>query len=145
MSHVPLPATTKKLTVVTSNWWHGKNLSNGCWYKPARKTTIAGCQYMYQPPNALVGEATYAFFNIPKLNESLPFFKMVEKKNSWLFTSVNSFRVFSPCKKKSHHMKWKILWDFGLGFKIHWCCIRRGEKETYWRHQILRTDVCFHT
>ena len=94
-----------------------ENLSNGCWYKPARKTTIAGCQYMYQPPNALEGEATCAFFNIPKLNESLPFFKMVEKKNSWLFTSVNSFRVFSPCKKKSHHMKWKILWDFGLGMQ----------------------------
>ena len=94
-----------------------ENLSNVCWYKPARKTTIAGCQYMYQPPNALVGEATCAFFNIPKLNESLPFFKMVEKKNSWLFTSVNSFRVFSPYKKKSHHMKWKILWDFGLGIQ----------------------------
>ena len=88
-----------------------ENFSNGCQYKPTQKTTIVGCRYMYQPPNALscVGEATRPFFNIYRLNKFRLYFKMVDEKNNVTFNIVNSLILFSLCKKKFHQMKWNIL------------------------------------
>ena len=70
MSRIPVPAT-KTLIIVTGN----------CRYTPAQKTIIVGWQYMYQLPNASLGEVTRSVFNISRLNKSRQYFKMVDEKN----------------------------------------------------------------
>ena len=60
-------------------------------------------------------EVTCAFFNISRLNKFCQYFKMVDKKNNVTFHISEQLRVFSPCKKKFHHMKRKNLLNFGLG------------------------------
>ena len=88
-----------------------ENLSNGCWCKPTRKTTIAGCWYMYQPPNTLsyVG----AFFNISRLNKSRQYFKMVDEKNNVTFNISEQFNTSQSLQEKvsSNEMEYFVkLW-----------------------------------
>ena len=113
-----------------------ENLSNGCWCKPTRKTTIAGCWYMYQPPNTLsyVG----AFFNISRLNKSRQYFKMVEEKNNVIFSIREQFKIFSLCKKKFHQMKWNILWNFGWGI---WDPSVLHNKEEWKRNSVKKSGI----
>ena len=72
---------------------------------------------MYQTPNAWVGEVTRAFFNISRLNKSRQYFKMVDEKNNVTFHISDQFKGFQSLEKKNHHMKQKILLNFGKGIR----------------------------
>ena len=67
-------AINKKVIVVTGNNRHREHLSNARRHKLAQKTSIVGCRYLCQSPNAWMGEVTRAFFNISRLNKPRQYF-----------------------------------------------------------------------
>ena len=90
----------KKIIIVTGNYRHGENFSNGCRYIPARKT-IVGYRYIYKPPNAYGWvKVTRAFFNISRLNKSRQYFKMVDEKNNVTFHVSEQFKSFQSLQEK---------------------------------------------
>ena len=135
MSCVPVPATKKMAR---------ENLSNRCRYKPVRKISIVGCRYMYQPPNACVGEVTHAFFNISRLNKSHQYFKMVNEKNIVTFCISEQVKSFQSLQEKissyetENFVKRWIKDSRSIG-------AAQGRVKRKLRNQILRTEVCLHT
>ena len=90
-------------------------------------------------------EVTCAFFNISRLNKSCQYFKMVDKKNNVTFHISEQLRVFSPCKKKFHHMKRKNLLNFGLGIPDTSVLHKEEWRENSVKKSDITNDVCLHT
>ena len=76
---------------------------------------IVGCRYMNQPPNALsyVRKVTLAFLNIPRLNKSHQYFKMIDEKNNGTFNISEQYKTFQSLQEKtsSNEMEYFVkLW-----------------------------------